>query len=197
MKFGLIIQTVIKTPFIILSENEKILKISYIEENTPLSSSLFLYLQKILPQKSLLKYVATCIGPGSFTDLRIGAVVGKTLAHTLNIPLISFLSLETYQPQQPGLFANILDAKSSGIYSLEGEKSEHFSNFSSPQLLSLEKVHFPPGTSVFSFDWKIHKQKFPSLVVHPCKIDPIYLTKLVHKKFLEKKFSSGSLLYMR
>ena len=38
-------------------------------------------------KKSDLEGIAVCIGPGSFTGIRVGISVAKGLAHTLNIPI--------------------------------------------------------------------------------------------------------------
>ena len=41
-----------------------------------------------------LNKIAVCIGPGSFTGTRIGVTLAKTLAYTLNIPIVTLTSID-------------------------------------------------------------------------------------------------------
>ena len=41
-----------------------------------------------------LNKIAVCIGPGSFTGTRIGVTIAKTIAYSMNIPIISILSID-------------------------------------------------------------------------------------------------------
>lgn len=41
-----------------------------------------------------LNKIAVCIGPGSFTGTRIGVTIAKTLAYSLNIPIVSLTSID-------------------------------------------------------------------------------------------------------
>lgn len=62
-------------------------------------------------------------GPGSYTGIRVGATVAKTLSYTCKIPLIGISTLESFVPDHDGTFCSILDAKFSGFYVLKGSKS--------------------------------------------------------------------------
>lgn len=57
-------------------------------------------IDKILKNNELLPSYLTEIivvnGPGSFTGVRIGVTIAKTLAYTLNIPIKTITSLEAY-----------------------------------------------------------------------------------------------------
>ncbi len=38
--------------------------------------------------------IAVCIGPGSFTGVRIGVTISKTIAYLLNIPIVTITSID-------------------------------------------------------------------------------------------------------
>lgn len=75
---------------------------------------------KIVPQD--LHFVAVGIGPGSYTGVRVGAVVAKMIHMTCKIPLVGVSSLKAFVPEKEGPFAAVMDARVAGLYLLEGEK---------------------------------------------------------------------------
>jgi len=75
---------------------------------------------KITPKQ--LGYVVTGVGPGSYTGIRVGVMVAKSLAYSCQIPLIGICTLAAFAPKQEGQFATIFDAKMSGVYLLKGKR---------------------------------------------------------------------------
>ena len=53
----------------------------------------------IAPCKDKLKYIALCIGPGSFTGLKIGSSFAKGLANSLNIPIIPINIFDSFRSE--------------------------------------------------------------------------------------------------
>jgi tRNA threonylcarbamoyl adenosine modification protein YeaZ len=63
-----------------------------------------------------LSYIAVGVGPGSYTGIRVGAAIAKTLAFVFQIPLIGICTLDTFVPDEEGVFAVVIDAKIGGAY---------------------------------------------------------------------------------
>lgn len=63
-----------------------------------------------------LDFVTVGIGPGSYTGIRVGVTIAKTLAFTLGIPLIGICTLDAFISEADGPFAAVIDAKIGGVY---------------------------------------------------------------------------------
>lgn len=63
-----------------------------------------------------LNYIGVGVGPGSYTGIRVGAAIAKSLAFVLEIPLIGICTLDALIPNEEGNFAAIIDAKIGGVY---------------------------------------------------------------------------------
>lgn len=70
-----------------------------------------------LPQ---LTFIGLGVGPGSYTGIRMGASVAKTLAFAAQLPLVGVSTLKEFIPDTNGPFAVMLDARISGVYLLTG-----------------------------------------------------------------------------
>lgn len=88
------------------------------------SERLHVYIQDVLYQcSSKLKQIdaiAVSKGPGSYTGLRIGVSAAKGLCYSLNIPLISVLTLQSLAHQikpKSGFIVPMLDARRMEVYS--------------------------------------------------------------------------------
>lgn len=70
-----------------------------------------------------IEAIATGIGPGSYTGLRVAAIFGKTLSYALGVPLVGVCSLEGFVPStHVGSFIAAIDARGGGIYAMEGSQ---------------------------------------------------------------------------
>ncbi len=88
-----------------------------------------------------LTYIAVGVGPGSYTGMRLGAIVAKTLAFACDIPLVGVCSLNGFLPKKECKFAAIVDAKISGAYVLIGEKlGDQATYYSTPEVYILERL---------------------------------------------------------
>lgn len=125
---GLLIETCTERGLVAIAEEhsviyEKLLSFGY-QNSKFLLPSIEEGLQTLQMEPSHLSFIAVGVGPGSYTGMRVGAMVAKTLAFACHIPLIAIGTLETFKPSSLGKFAAILDAKISGVYFQEGELAQ-------------------------------------------------------------------------
>ncbi|CDZ81121.1 UGMP family protein [Candidatus Rubidus massiliensis] len=99
-----------------------------------------------------LNFIGVGNGPGSYTGLRVGVIVAKSLSFALKKPLITLSSLQCFVPRTSGNFICALDAKIGGIYMMQGRKSSEgdISYISEPSLVPLEEFaqHLSDSTTL-------------------------------------------------
>lgn len=61
-------------------------------------------------------------GPGSYTGMRVGGTIAKSMSYSLKVPLAGVSSLQGFLPDKEGEFAAIFDAKLGGAYFMRGVK---------------------------------------------------------------------------
>lgn len=82
--------------------------------------------------------LAVDIGPGSFTGLRIGVTVAKTLSFSLKIPLRGISSLEiaaSSLPKEENLIVPVMDARRGNVYTASYRNLEGYPRRQSDFLL--------------------------------------------------------------
>lgn len=88
-----------------------------------------------------IDFVAVGIGPGSYTGIRVGATVAKTLAFACGLPLVGVCSLDAFVPSRDGAFAAVIDAKVGGVYLQMGCRQRGIvSEVSEPQIYPINKA---------------------------------------------------------
>ena len=140
--------------------------------------------------------IAVGTGPGSYTGIRVGAALAKTLAYGWQIPLIGFCSLKAFTPCLDGPFAILVDARMGGLYTLFGERKDTLLTFQTPSLQPLT-LSFPASLPLASPHPEVLKKK--SSLPNPwieTKPDPTLLSALIYQQYLDEGIHPLELTYL-
>lgn len=120
---GLAIDTSTNVMGVGLANEEKVIAEMITNEKKNQSVRLMPAIERLLTEVDLnpiqLDRIVVANGPGSYTGLRIGVTVAKTLAWSLNIPLVGISSLEVLAHNGryfKGLISPLIDARREQIY---------------------------------------------------------------------------------
>lgn len=144
-------------------------------------------IEKILIDNSLtvkdLGEILVVNGPGSFTGVRIGVTIAKTLAYTLNIPIKTITSLEMFavsKESNANKVPVIRDVK--GVFYGVYDKSNHIigemnymNNLEFEQYIDEHnyREHIIENIDV-DLD-KVYKHLLNAEAINPHKVNPIYI----------------------
>ncbi len=186
---GLILETSTDPAYLLLTEGETPIATLCIEEKESLSRFLVMRLHEFLASEKCslasLKFLAASQGPGSYTSLRVGGTVAKSLAYALKIPLFGFCSLEIYTPPSEGNFLSAMDAHTRGLYLLHGQKKgPSISFFGKPALVPHEQAQslFEKTRTRLIPKKDSLAQKYPSFSLIESRPDFHHLAKIVNEK---------------
>ena len=185
---GLILETSTLASCLILSKDGIPLQTSFLEGGKGLALSLFQELPTFL-KGIKLDYVASGIGPGSFTGIRIGAAIAQAISYAQGIPLLGFCSLSAFIPDQEGIFYSAISAKSFGLHFLQGTKTKETISFlEKPLFLSWDEafITLQKDIHLISPDPALIQEKLGRC----CKkeADPTWLSRFLHSKFLQGEY---------
>lgn len=98
-------------------------------------------LQEVYVDVKELDRIAVAYGPGSYTGVRIGVTVAKTLAWSLGIPIVGVSSLEVLAQNGrrfDGLVSPLFDARRGQVYTgLYARQGGHFENVKTDRMILL------------------------------------------------------------
>lgn len=104
------------------------------------SDHLFPTLKELNVNPKTLVLIICAVGPGSYTGIRVGAVVAKTLSYVNKIPLVSVCTLDGFAA--PAL----IDAKMGGAYVIDNGKWERLPLERALELVGNGEVFTPNAT---------------------------------------------------
>ncbi|CAM4289051.1 tRNA (adenosine(37)-N6)-threonylcarbamoyltransferase complex dimerization subunit type 1 TsaB [Lacicoccus alkaliphilus] len=113
------------TDEIILGEININIKRTHSETLMPYVADL---LKMVKVRKNELEQIIVSNGPGSYTGVRIGVTVAKTLAVALNLPLYTVSSLFVMAANYRGVAAPVIDARRGNVYGAIYELDGHSFN---------------------------------------------------------------------
>lgn len=92
------IDTSSKAASVAIMEDDKLISEYTINNKTTHSKKLMLIIENMFELNEMsakdIDLISVCVGPGSFTGLRIGVATAKAIAHVRNIPVVEVNSLE-------------------------------------------------------------------------------------------------------
>lgn len=103
-----------------IMEDNNLIELKELKNGKTHSENLMTLIQEAVGQDGLNKIeaIACCVGPGSFTGIRIGIATIKAIAEVKSLPVIGVTSLESlaYNEEFNGLICSMIDARNSQVY---------------------------------------------------------------------------------
>ncbi len=129
---------------IALIENNEIVY-QFREKNSPqLSETIFIYIEhafkKSKIKKETIDKIFIAVGPGSFTGVRVGLTIAKTMAWTLEIPIIPLSTLELYATTSNDFKYIISFIKDRNDYLYAGIYDQKLDNYMADRYLHLSEL---------------------------------------------------------
>lgn len=191
---ALILETTTEKGIIVLAENSRPLAALPLAGGPELSKNLAFEVKKLLTNSSFLPdFIAVGTGPGSYTGIRVGAALAKSLAFGWQIPLAGFCSLSAFAPSED--YAVLIDARMGGFYVLKPSRNVQ----TSPILLS------PSSAAAELKDYPLFASPHPELIQKRLVLpgrwletfpDPNRLSALAHSLFLNRDSTPLTLSYL-
>lgn len=180
----LLIDTCLNDVTIVLYENKSVKTIEKVEGQKNNSQYILPTIKKVLGEDKPGSII--CVnGPGSFTGVRLGATVAKTLAYTLNIPIKTISTLEAMavsleaSPKVVGIkdsrgyFIGIFDDEINLIGEYKYVENDVFTEFNEKHPVS---INVP-----YNYD-KIREFIEKRESVNPHSVKPFYIKKISVEK---------------
>ena len=177
---NLFIDTHLNDIVIILHQNGKIIKEKIIKEKKEHSRLIMPTIKEILDNK-IPESIIVVNGPGSFTGVRLGVTIAKTLAYTMDVPIRTITSLECIAistmedlkivgfNDNNGYYVGVFDDAYNLIGNLDYLSNSEFEEYSKKYKVVLEKF--------LNYE-RIINYALTKETLNPHEVNPIYVKKL-------------------
>lgn len=177
---NLLIDTHLNDITLITFKNNEIVKIKKLE-NEKNSSKNIMPLIKTILEKEKLESIIVINGPGSFTGVRLGVTIAKTLAYTLNISIKTISTLECLALSLPDNDKKIVGFSDNNGYYVgffdNNETIQEFIYIKNKEFKEFVNNHKVYLDVEIDYDKVIKFCEFKDFV-NPHKVNPIYIKKL-------------------
>lgn len=128
---------------------------------------------------SYLNEIIVVNGPGSFTGVRLGVTIAKTLAYTLDVPIKTITSLEAFVVSieiNDNKLVTISDLKGKfvGYFNKDNEKLEEFKYLNNTEYEEYKKDKIETDIKEFNLE-SIYKYLKNKDSINPHLVNPIYI----------------------
>ena len=115
-----------------LLENDQVMDENILDNGKTHSENMMPLLDELLKRNNVdiseIEFISVCVGPGSFTGIRIGISTIKAFAEVLNIKIASVTSLETLSRNETAedgqVIVPLIDARNNQVYFAVFNKDE-------------------------------------------------------------------------
>ena len=185
---NLFIDTHLNDVIVILEQDGKIIKEKILKDVKENSKIIMPTIKKVLA-KNIPDSIIIVNGPGSFTGVRLGVTIAKTLAYTMEIPIRSISSLECMAvclesnskivafSDNNGYYVGIFDNKNNVVGEYEYLNNSEYEEFIKKHEVVLDKD--------IDLDYlKIIRYALLKDAINPHEVNPTYIKKIAVEKWL-------------
>ncbi len=129
-----------------------------------------------------LKEIIVVNGPGSFTGIRIGVTIAKTLAYTLNIPIKTLTSLEIKAVSIDHDIVRIIEREKNGVFlGTFDAQNQRIGDYTYLKTSEYQKEDMDKEDIQMDYE-KIKKYTNSLKPLNPHQVNPLYVKKIEVQK---------------
>ncbi|MEO7164369.1 MAG: tRNA (adenosine(37)-N6)-threonylcarbamoyltransferase complex dimerization subunit type 1 TsaB [Bdellovibrionia bacterium] len=210
------IHTATETALVNLSKGPEVLGTKVNTETKEHASFLHPAINDLLMRERVsiteIKAIGITLGPGSYTGMRVGLAAAKGICYALNIPLVTFSSLELiaascaqFVKEKEALYCPMIDARRMEVYTalysykldeITTARAEILSKESFSEELARHNIYFcGSGSAKFQTLSQLPEKHFPRTEISSMMLSSLSWSKIENKKF--EKSTDAQPLYMK